>query len=133
MAQAPTTTERKVLGKIANEPTDALDRVEWKGGPITVTLNCSEFTSHCPVTGQPDFATLKIVYQPIKYIVETKSLKLFLWRYREKRAFNEALTAEIAEEFRKQIKPHFVEVTMEFFARGGISVTACATREAVTP
>lgn len=116
------------LGKQTNEPTDKLDAVPWTNGPITITLEASEFTSLCPVTKQPDFGTLTIVYEPDEQIVETKSLKLWLWRWREIGAFNEQIVATIAEDFFAQIKPLRVTVTGHFHSRGGISVNPVAER-----
>lgn len=130
MAHAPDAPETQHLGRVSNEPTDTLDLVRWEAGSIAVSLHCAEFTSLCPVTGQPDFATLDIEYIPGKYIVETKSLKLWLWRFRQKKAFNEALTAQIADEFFEQVDPVRVDVTMHFHQRGGISVHANAVRTA---
>lgn len=116
------------LGKQTNAPTDTLDAIPWTGGPVVVHLDCSEFTSHCPVTGQPDFGSLVIEYEPDGHLVETKSMKLFLWQYRHASAFNEAITDEIAEAFMRQIRPRRVMVTGRFNSRGGIAVTVTARR-----
>lgn len=103
--------------------------IPWSGGPLEVQLECSEFTSHCPVTGQPDFARLVIRYTPDKHLVETKSLKLYLWSFREAKAYNEALCDEVAHVFDAQVQPKSVTVEAMFHARGGISVTARAARQ----
>lgn len=116
------------LGKRSNEPTDKVDLIEWGGDTIHVRLECTEFTALCPVTGQPDFGTLVVEYVPAKHLVETKSLKLYLWRYRGERAFNEALVDTIASDLFAQIRPQWLRVTGEFNLRGGISVTAMAQR-----
>lgn len=116
--------ERQHLGKVSNAPISDLDLVPWDRGPIVVSLNCSEFTSHCPVTGQPDFASILIRYVPGDSIVETKSLKLFLWSYRDRREFNESLVMDIFEQFKSQVSPNGLEVCGEFNPRGGIRVTA---------
>jgi 7-cyano-7-deazaguanine reductase len=118
----------KHLGKQSSEPTSKLDLIEWKGAPLRVALNCSEFTSHCPVTNQPDFGHLVIEYIPGAYIAETKSVKLYLWRFRDLAAFNESIADEIADDFYTQLNPSFVRVTLRMNARGGIAVTATATR-----
>lgn len=118
------------LGRVSNEPVDNIEPIPWDKGPVTVRLECSEFTSHCPVTGQPDFAKLSIEYVPQAHILETKSLKLFLWRYRDRKQFNEALVAEIADELNDQLKPKSLTVSGAFNARGGIQVNASAHREA---
>lgn len=114
----------KHLGKQDNAPTDRLDCVPRPGpvGALEVTLECTEFTSHCPVTGQPDFATLSIRYGPGEYLVETKSLKLWLWRFRNRKSFNEALVWEIASSLGEQVRARYVEVVGHFHPRGGISV-----------
>ena len=118
----------KHLGKISNEPIRELNLVEWKGGDILVRFDCTEFSSHCPVTGQPDFAQLEISYIPSTHIVETKSLKLYLWSFRNEKKFNEQLVDQIAEEFLKQVSPAWVEVIGNFNPRGGIALTAQAVR-----
>lgn len=118
----------KYLGKPASRPIDKLDLIEWTGRRILVRLECAEFTSLCPVTGQPDFATLLIEYVPERRIAETKSVKLYLWRYRDARAFNEMLVDTIATDLFRQIKPHWLRLTGRFNPRGGISVTAVAER-----
>ncbi len=116
------------LGKPSNQPIDAVDLIPWTGGPITVRLECADFTSLCPVTGHPDFATLEIEYLPDQHLVETKSLKLYLWRYRNQRTFNEHLVAEIATDLYQQIRPRRLRVTGRFHARGGIAVTVSTER-----
>ena len=121
-------SELKHLGKRSNEPIDKVDLIEWKGGKIAVQLECTEFTSLCPVTGQPDFGELVIEYVPDKSLAETKSVKLYLWRYRSERAFNEVLVDRIAADLYEQIKPLWLEVVGEFNTRGGILVTATAQR-----
>lgn len=80
------------------------------------------------MTGQPDFGSLVIEYEPDGHLVETKSMKLFLWQYRHASAFNEAITDEIAEAFMRQIRPRRVMVTGRFNSRGGIAVTVTARR-----
>ncbi len=116
------------LGKASNQPIDAVDLIPWTGGQISVRLECADFTSLCPVTGQPDFATLEIEYLPDRHLVETKSLKLYLWRYRDRRAFNEQLVDEIASDLHRQIQPRWLKVTGRFHPRGGIAVTVSAER-----
>lgn len=118
----------KHLGKPSNQPVDSVDLIEWKGGPILVRLECSEFTSLCPVTGQPDFGTLLIEYVPARHLAETKSVKLYLWRYRDERAFNESLVDAIVGDLNRQLQPRWLRVTGRFHPRGGISVTAVAER-----
>ncbi len=116
------------LGKPSNQPIDTVDLIPWTGCPVTVRLECADFTSLCPVTGQPDFANLEIEYLPDRHLVETKSLKLYLWRYRDRRAFNEQLVDEIASDLYKQIRARWLQVIGRFHPRGGIAVTVSAER-----
>jgi len=118
----------KHLGRRGEEAVDELDLIPWTHGPITVFLDATEFTSLCPVTKHPDFGRITIEYVPDAHIVETKSLKLYLRRYRDKAEFNEVIVAAIADEFHKQVKPRQVTVTGHFNVRGGISPTAIAIR-----
>ena len=120
--------ELRFLGQKANAPTDTLDLIEWKGQRIHVRLDCSEFTALCPVTGQPDFADLTLEYVPDRHIAETKSVKLYLWKYRNEAAFNEQLIDTIANDLERQLRPHWLRVVGRFHARGGIALTATAER-----
>jgi 7-cyano-7-deazaguanine reductase len=95
----------------------------------TVTLSTDEFTCVCPMTGQPDFATITIKYIPDECIVESKSLKLYLWSYRNEGVFHEHVTNTICDDLVKALDPHWIEVTGAFKARGGISITVSATHE----
>ena len=121
------TLSTKYLGKQQQEAVDELDVVPSPASGVRVLLDCSEFTSHCPVTSQPDFASIGIDYIADENIVETKSLKLWLWRWRDRRAFNEAIVVEIARSFFDQVKPFEVSVRAQFAARGGISVSPSFT------
>lgn len=114
----------KYLGQQITSAVTELDLIPWTGNPITVTLDASEFTSHCPKTGQPDFATISITYRSDKFIVETKSVKLFMWQFRDKKEFNEKLVDYIAKTFNEQLQPKWIRVIGKFAIRGGISVTA---------
>lgn len=118
----------KYLGKQHQEFVTKFDLIPWKGNSIIVTLNCNEFTSNCPVSGAPDFAKFIIEYVPDEYIVETKSMKLYLWQFRNKKEFNETLVDFIATDFFKQVQPKKLKVVGEFYQRGGISVTPTAYR-----
>ncbi|GMU23863.1 MAG: hypothetical protein AMXMBFR13_39410 [Phycisphaerae bacterium] len=118
--------ELKHLGKPSNQPVDQIDLIDWTGDAVTVRLECADFTSLCPVTGQPDFGTLLIEYVPHRHLAETKSVKLYLWRYRNEAAFNEAVVDTIARDLYRQIQPRWLRVTGRFHPRGGISVTATA-------
>lgn len=94
------------------------------GGKMEVTLHCTEFTCICPLTGQPDFAEIDIVYKPNKYVVESKSMKLYLETYRNVGVFHEHLAVDIGKDFMKYVKPLAVDVIVRFHVRGGIAITA---------
>ncbi len=85
-----------------------------------IDFNCPEFTCLCPKTGQPDFATIKINYIPDQLCLELKSLKLYLWSYRNEGAFHEAVTNKILDDLVAATKPRYIEVIGDFFVRGGI-------------
>lgn len=106
-----------------------IDRIEWSGGDITIALDATEFTSHCPVTGQPDFGRLTIEYKPTSHILETKGVKLYLWSFRDLAAFNEVIVDRMAEDLFERIRPAWLEVRGVFNLRGGVGVTAVARRE----
>ena len=89
----------------------------------TVTLSTDEFTCVCPATGQPDYATLTIQYVPDQRIVESKSLKLYLWSYRNEGVFHEHVTNQILDDLVAALEPHFCEVVGAFAVRGGIALT----------
>jgi len=114
----------RFLGKQTNEPSTLLDVIDKPPNVKRVVLSAMEFTSICPVTKQPDSGKLTIDYVPDRFIVETKSLKLFLWTYRSRESFNEAIVDEIAQELFRQIKPLRLSVVGDFALRGGISVRA---------
>jgi len=79
-----------------------------------------EFTCVCPMTGQPDFATIRIRYVQDQLLVELKSLKLYMWSYRQEEAFHEDVTNRILDDFVAAARPRWVEVTGDFKIRGGI-------------
>jgi 7-cyano-7-deazaguanine reductase len=85
-----------------------------------------EFTCLCPKTGQPDFATLKLEYVPDRLCVELKSLKLYLWSFRNRGCFHEAVTNEILDHLAGATAPRFMRLTAEFYVRGGIHTTVVA-------
>lgn len=86
----------------------------------TIDFTCPEFTCLCPKTGQPDFATIKISYVPDQKCIELKSLKLYLWSYRNEGAFHEAVTNKILDDLTCAVEPRAMEVIGDFFVRGGI-------------
>ncbi len=97
------------------------------GRNYRITLTAPEFTSICPVTGQPDCAHIEIVYVPDKLCVETKSLKFYLASYRNFPAFNEAIVNRVLDDLVKTCAPKQIVVRGEFGARGGIQLT-CEAR-----
>lgn len=117
------------LGRRSKGPVTQVDRIPWDGGAITVELVCDEFTSLCPVTGQPDFGTLTVRYAPCRWLIESKSLKLYLWQFREQGIFNETLVDRIVQELFDQVQPDWIEVGGEFHSRGGIAIRATGRRE----
>jgi 7-cyano-7-deazaguanine reductase len=96
--------------------------------PYEVAFDCPEFTCVCPMTGQPDFATLRIRYFPAKLCVELKSLKLYLWSFRNEGHFHEAVTNRICDDLAKLLAPRFIEVVGDFAVRGGIHTAVTARR-----
>ena len=91
------------------------------GRDYVITINCPEFTSVCPKTGQPDFGEIVIEYCPDKLCIELKSLKYYMQGYRNKGIFYEALTNEILDDLAGACKPRWMKVTSKFTPRGGIS------------
>lgn len=92
-----------------------------------VNLTSEEFTCVCPVTGQPDFAKIKIRYIPDKFLVESKSLKLYLTSFRNTGIFHEEVVNKIADDLIKLLKPRYLEVEGNFSVRGGISIEPFVT------
>jgi 7-cyano-7-deazaguanine reductase len=110
---------------IANSPEKAVvEKVANPHGDVDycIRFTCPEFTSLCPLTGQPDFAHLVIDYAPGKWIVESKSLKLFLFSFRNHGAFHEDCTVGIAKRLLKEIKPKWLRIGGYWYPRGGIPI-----------
>ena len=84
---------------------------------------CPEFTCVCPMTGQPDFATFTITYTPGPRIVELKSLKLYLWSYRQEGAFHEAVTNRVLDDLVRALEPRRMQIVSIWNVRGGITTT----------
>jgi 7-cyano-7-deazaguanine reductase len=97
------------------------------GRDYVIQFDCPEFTCLCPITGQPDFATITIEYVPATLCVELKSLKLYLWSYRNEGAFHEAVTNQIADDLVAAIAPAKLTVSGKFWIRGGITTTVIVT------
>ncbi|PCI08852.1 MAG: NADPH-dependent 7-cyano-7-deazaguanine reductase QueF [Gammaproteobacteria bacterium] len=111
------TTPSKEL-EIFDNPTPERD--------YTIHISLPEFTCLCPKTGQPDFATLDLTYVPEASCIELKSLKMYIWSFRDEGAFHEAVTNEILSDLVAACKPRFMRLTAEFNVRGGVYTTIVA-------
>ncbi|WP_373467368.1 preQ(1) synthase [Geothrix sp. 21YS21S-4] len=113
---------------MVTRPTGELDTFASPrpGRPFTITFETEEFTCLCPLTGQPDFAKLRIHYQPDQLCVESKSLKLYLWSFRDRGAFHEAVTNQILDDLVKATQPQWMRVEGDFLIRGGIRTLVVA-------
>ena len=114
-------------------PTTPTDELETFANPeltrdYTIRMQIPEFTCLCPRTGQPDFATLDLEYVPDRLCVELKSLKLYIWSFRERGAFHEAVSNEIADRLDATLRPRFLRLTARFNVRGGISTSVVVER-----
>ena len=122
----PTTSQLTILGNTVRE---AVPHVEVFPAPADVKVvrfTTDELSSMCPVTRQPDLSHLVIEFEPLEWCVESKSLKLFLWNFRDRAVFAEALSAEIAREIMDTARPKWVRVTLTQRPRGGIELLAVA-------
>ena len=100
------------------------------GRDYAVSITCPEFTALCPKTGQPDFATIRIDYVPDRVCLELKSLKLYLFSYRDRGIFYEHVTNVILDDLVKAVKPRRMTVQGDFNVRGGIGTVVRASYEA---
>ena len=96
------------------------------GSDYSIRIDIPEFTCLCPLTGQPDFAKIKIAYVPDRKCIELKSLKMYMWSFREEGAFHEKVTNDMLAAFVAACEPRFMRVTGEFNVRGGIYTTVIA-------
>ena len=115
--------------------TAPLDTLEIFDNPradrdYTIRMTVPEFTCLCPKTGQPDFATLELAYVPDRHCIELKSLKLYIWSYRDRGTFHETVTNQIVDDLVAACAPRFLRLEARFNVRGGIytSVTAEHTK-----
>ena|SRR5579871_4808794 len=112
-------------------PTTALETFDNPAAEdYTIRMQIPEFTCLCPKTGQPDFATLDLEYVPDRRCVELKSLKLYIWSFRERGTFHEAVTNEIAAHLCRTLEPRFLRLTARFNVRGGIYTSVVVERRA---
>jgi len=116
------------LGATLNRPTSELETFPNPAPErdYTIRMEIPEFTCLCPKTGQPDFATLGLEYVPAERCVELKSLKLYVWSFRDRGAFHEAVTNEILGHLVEATRPRFMRLTARFNVRGGIYTTVVA-------
>ena len=106
---------------MASKPSQSLDTFPnpQPGRDYTIRMRIPEFTCLCPKTGQPDFATFHLEYVPDRLCVELKSLKLYMWSYRDQGAFHEAVTNRILDDLARATRPRFLRLTAEWYVRGG--------------
>jgi 7-cyano-7-deazaguanine reductase len=121
--------EFRALGKPMNAPSKELDTFPRPEHVTVVRFTSDELTSFCPVTEQPDFNKVEIEYHPDRLCVESKSLKLYLWTFREERIFGEGLASAIAGDLVEALDPHYCKVTLIQNIRGGLQLTAVAEIE----
>ncbi|MBI2344362.1 MAG: NADPH-dependent 7-cyano-7-deazaguanine reductase QueF [Deltaproteobacteria bacterium] len=100
--------------------------------PYVISCETTEFTCLCPRTGQPDFATVRLQYVPDQRCVELRSLKRYLWGYRTRGVFHEAVCNQILNDLVQQLSPHWMRITLRFNIRGGIATTV-TTQHGVCP
>ncbi len=114
------------------QPGNSLETFEnpQQARDYTIRIQVPEFTCLCPKTGQPDFAELTVEYIPDQLCVELKSLKLYVWAFRDKGAFHEAVTNQILQELVDATAPRFMRLTAEFNVRGGIYTAVVAEHRA---
>jgi len=112
--------EKNPAGELRTEPNPAPER------DYEINISTPEFTCLCPRTGQPDFAEIRIDYVPDRLIVELKSLKLYLWSYRDEGAFHEAVANRILDDLVAALAPRRMQVEARFNVRGGIRTTVRA-------
>ena len=118
--------ELTILGSQVREPVRHLECFDAPASCTRVKFRTDEVTSMCPVTGQPDFSSVEIDYEPDRRCVESKSLKLYLWHFRDQPIFAEALAAAIAAEVQRAAAPNYVKVVVTQHVRGGIVTEATA-------
>lgn len=114
-------------------PSSPSDALETFANPApqrdyTIRMTLPELTCLCPKTGQPDFATLELAYVPDRLCLELKALKLYIWSFRDRGAFHEAVSNEIVDKLAGAVDPRFMRLTAKFNVRGGIYTTVVVER-----
>ncbi|CAN5331812.1 preQ(1) synthase [soil metagenome] len=124
------TTGLTMLGAGKTVPSRKLEAFPFKhsGNNTLVTFLCEEFSCVCPLTGQPDYATLEISYEPLDHAIESKSLKNYLWSFRDTGVFHEDMVNRILEDVWTFANPRYVRVLGHFNIRGGIAIVVEASR-----
>ena len=120
----PDTSRLTILGRTVRHPVDHVEVFPAPANITRVRFSNDELNSMCPVTEQPDLSHVDIEYAPDRFCIESKSLKLYLWSFRDRAVFAEALAAEIASEVMLSADPYSVTVTLTQRPRGGIEVQA---------
>ncbi len=117
--------------KMPSKPSKTLETFPnpKSGRDYTVRIRMPEFSCLCPKTGQPDFAALFLEYVPDKLCVELKTLKLYVWAYRDEGAFHEAVTNQILDDLVKAMAPRYARLTARFNVRGGLYTTVVAEHQ----
>ena len=128
MPPKKTPTLKTLPKRTVTEPSKKLDTFASPrpGRAFEIRFETEEFTCLCPMTGQPDFAHLTITYVPDQLCVESKSLKLYLWSYRNEGAFHEAVTNKILDDLVEATRPQWLKVEGDFLIRGGIRTLVVA-------
>jgi 7-cyano-7-deazaguanine reductase len=116
-------------------PSQPSEQIETFANPAperdyTIRMSIPEFTCLCPRTGQPDFALLELEYVPDRLCIELKALKLYIWSFRNRGSFHEAVTNEIIDQLAQAVSPRFMRLTAHFNMRGGIATEVIAERRA---
>jgi 7-cyano-7-deazaguanine reductase len=117
------------LGRADTPPDRSLETFPIDDSSQEITIDCREFTCRCPITGQPDWATIRIDYRPGARGVETKSLKLYLETFRDEGVFHEHLATRMRDDLVAALDPTFLKVTVDFNVRGGIALAASSTHK----
>jgi len=116
------------LARMSTKPSKELETFDnpHPQRDYTIRIRMPEFTCLCPKTGQPDFAELELEYVPHEYCVELKSLKMYIWSFRDEGAFHEDVTNQILDKLVSVCNPRFMRLTAEFNVRGGVYTTIVA-------
>ncbi len=124
----PYNTAAPTVSPMPSKPDKSLEAFAnpQPGRDYLIHIDCPEFTCLCPITGQPDFATLTLDYVADRHCVELKSLKLYLWSFRDEGQFHEAVTNRIVDDLAGLLKPRFLRLTARWYVRGGITTTVVA-------